>query len=82
MAHIKRVAPDAPAEIALTPSEIGTLCSRKRFKPPLPPASPTVRPALIAIACLAGHRNRKNDPPPGAPVMGRGWQRLASRTEL
>src|SRR5438270_10863701 len=43
MVHIKRAAPDAPAEVALTQSEIGTLCSLKRFKQKLPPASPTVR---------------------------------------
>ena len=82
MVHIKRAAPDAPAEVALTQSEIGTLCSLKRFKQKLPPASPTVRQALIAIACLGGYLNRKNDPPPGPTVMWRGWQRLASMTEL
>jgi Transposase Tn5 dimerisation domain len=82
MVHIRRAAPDAPAEVALTQSEIGTLCSLKRFKQKLPPASPTVRQAIIAIACLGGYLNRKNDPPPGPTVMWRGWQRLASMTEL
>jgi hypothetical protein len=42
----------------------------------------TVRQAVIAIACLGGYLNRKNDSPPGATVVWRGWQRLASMSEL
>jgi hypothetical protein len=82
MVHIKRTDPDAPAEVALTQSEIKTLCSLKRFKNKLPSASPTVSQALVAIACLGGYLDRKNDPPPGPTVVWRGWQRLASMTEL
>jgi Transposase Tn5 dimerisation domain len=82
MVHIKRTDPDAAAEVALTQSEIKTLCSLKRFKNKLPSASPTVSQALVAIACLGGYLDRKNDPPPGPTVVRRGWQRLASMTEL
>lgn len=81
--HISRVSPHSPAEIVLTKSEIGTICSLERFKDKgLFPSSLTVRQALIAIAALGGHLTRKSDPPPGNLAVWRGWQRLSSMTEL
>jgi len=83
MVHIKRAHPNAPADVALTTAEIGTLCSLDRFKKrKLSPKTLTVNQAVVAIACLGGYLNRKNDPPPGPTVLWRGWQRLSSMTEL
>jgi Transposase DNA-binding/Transposase DDE domain len=83
MVHIKRANPKAPAEVVLTQSEIGTLRSLKRFKEKLLASGPfTVKQAVIAIACLGGYLNRRNDPPPGPTVLWRGWQRLSSMAEL
>lgn len=83
MVHIRRADPNAPAEVVLVKTEIGALCSLKRFNEVLPPAKKlTVRQAVTAIACLGGYLNRKNDPPPGPIVLWRGWQRLASMAEL
>jgi hypothetical protein len=83
LAHIQRANPSAPAEVALTQAEIGTLRSLKRFTGRFQQSTAmTVRQAVIAIACLGGYLNRKNDPPPGAITVWRGWQRLASMSEL
>lgn len=83
MVHISRTDPNAPVEVALTQVEIGSLRSLKRFREKLPRGTTlTIKQAIIAIACLGGYLNRKNDPPPGATVLWRGWQRLASMSEL
>lgn len=83
LVHIQRANPKAPAEVALTQSEIGTLLSLERFEDMLDQNKPmTIRQAVIAIACLGGYLNRKNDKPPGAIVIWRGWQRLSSMAEL
>src|SRR3954454_2648948 len=83
LVHIQRANPGASADVALTQAEIGTLRSLKRFSERFTPStSMTVRQAVIAIACLGGYLNRKNDPPPGPTAVWRGWQRLASMSEL
>lgn len=83
MVHIKRADPSAPADIVLTKTEIGTLCSLKRFKSKIPNLNKlAVKHAVIAVACLGGYLNRRNDPPPGPTVLWRGWQRLSSMAEL
>ena len=83
MVHIQRANPTAPAEVALTQSEIGTLRTLKRFHGMLPKEGTlTVKQVVIAIARLGGYLNRKNDPPPGPTALWRGWQRLSSMTEV
>jgi hypothetical protein len=83
MVHIARTDPNAPAEVALTNSEIGALKSLKRFEELLPTKKTlNVKKAMTAIACLGGYLNRKNDPPPGPTVLWRGWQRLSAMDEL
>jgi hypothetical protein len=68
--HIQRTVPNAPAEVAITKVEIETLCSLKRFSDKLKQDNPmTVKQAIVAIACLGGYLNRKNDPPPGATAL-------------
>lgn len=83
MVHIRRSDPKAQAEVVLTKTEIATLCALKRFKEKLPSTKTlTVKQVIVAIACLGGYLNRKNDPPPGTTVLWRGWQRLSSMAEL
>jgi hypothetical protein len=83
MVHINRAAPNAAAEVVLTQVEIGSLRSLKRFCENLLREAPlTIRQAMVAVACLGGYLNRKNDPPPGATALWGGWQRLASTSEL
>lgn len=83
MVHIQRADPKAPACVVLTKTEIGTLCSLKRFAgKQLSVEKLTVKQAVIATACLGGYLDRKNDPPPGPTALWRGWQRLSSMAEL
>jgi hypothetical protein len=83
MVHISRADPSAPAQVVLTNTEIMTICSLERFSDKkLSPHRMTVRQAILAIAALGGHLARKLDPPPGCTALWRGWQRLASMTEL
>ena len=83
MVHISRAEPSAPAELVLTNTEIMTICSLGRFSDKkLSPHRMTVRQAILAIAELGGHLARRLDPPPGCTALWRGWQRLASMTEL
>lgn len=83
MVHIRRTDPDADAGVVLTQVEIKTLQSLKRFKAQLSkPKRLTVRHVVTAIGCLGGYLNRRSDPPPGATAIWRGWQRLASMTEV
>jgi hypothetical protein len=83
MVHISRADPSAPAELVLTNTEIMTICSLARFSDKkISPHRMTVRQAILAIAELGGHLARRLDPPPGCTALWRGWQRLASMTEL
>jgi len=83
LVHISHADPNAPAEVVLTQVEIGTLRSLKRFREKIPQKGPlTINQAIVAIACLGGYLNRKKDPPPGATVLWRGWQRLDSMSEI
>ncbi len=70
---LNRAMPDAPAELALTASEIHLLDH-------LLTAGPTTRKTmayyLTKIARLGGYLARASDPPPGNIVMWRGLSRL------
>lgn len=77
MTMIQRSAPDAPPDIALTPTEIGILDHLVPGRTESPPASQTLSAYLIKVAQLGGYLNRANDPPPGNTVMWRGIVRLA-----
>lgn len=82
MTHIRRATPEAPAETVMTRAEIGTLTSLRRFQTFFADDRPSVKEVLTAVARLGGYLNRRNDPPPGANVLWRGWQRLQSMAEL
>jgi hypothetical protein len=69
--HLARNLPEAPAQQALTPTQLSVL--KAVAKKPLP-ANPTVRDALLAVAKLGGHL--KNNGEPGWIVIGRGFHDL------
>ena len=62
---------DAPADLALTPTQLDVL--RAVAKRPLAP-HPTAKQALLAIAALGGHIT--NNGPPGWQVLARGYHDL------
>ena len=73
---LARVAPQAPARVALTETEIHLLdhmikdTSKKTGRK-------TLAPYLIKLARLGGYLARAKDPPPGNMVIWRGLSRLA-----
>lgn len=76
MTMIGRSDPDAPPEVALTPTEIQLLdhlvvSKNKNFE------TVNLSSYVIKIAMLGGYLARNNDPPPGNLVIWRGLNRLA-----
>ena len=69
--NVARTAPDAPAETAVSETQLEVLraCGSQRL-----PAQPTARQALIALAVLGGYIPNKRDP--GWLVLGRGMEKL------
>ena len=76
MTMISRSDPEAPPEIALTPTEIQLLdhLVMKKNKYTDAETSPGY---VIKIAVLGGYLARNSDPPPGNLVIWRGLNRLA-----
>ena len=70
---LNRAAPDAPADLALTASELHLLDHLLTTRPTMPK---TLSFYLTKIARLGGHLARARDPPPGYIVMWRGLSRL------
>jgi hypothetical protein len=75
MTMISRSAPEAPANIALTKTEIGLLDHLVNDKGSIPQRK-ILGTYLTKIARLGGYLARKYDPPPGNIVMWRGLSRL------
>ena len=73
MTMLNRAAPDAPAELALTASELHLLDHLLTTRPTM---RKTLSHYLIKIAKLGGYLARASDPPPGNIVMWRGLSRL------
>jgi hypothetical protein len=74
---IKRTAPDAPASVALTETELKVLNAVVKPLPRGETSSPhTLSSALLKLARLGGYLARANDPPPGTLVIWRGLSRL------
>jgi hypothetical protein len=71
---IHRAQPDAPANLAFTPTEIKTL---DRLAGPTPQATQrTLTFYVSALAKLGGYLARTHDPPPGNMILWRGLTRL------
>ena len=73
MTMLNRVSPDAPAEIAMTASEIRLLDQVTTVRPV---TRKTLSHYLTMIARLGGYLARSSDPPPGNLVIWRGLSRL------
>lgn len=71
----QRMAPNAPPEVVLTPTEIAVL-DRWADGPP-EKSKRTVSHYLLQVAKLGGYLARTKDPPPGTMVLWRGLTRLA-----
>jgi hypothetical protein len=72
MAH--RAQPDAPADVAFTPTEVAILDHLAGPTPP--PPQRTLTFYVGALAKLGGYLARAHDPPPGNMVLWRGLTRL------
>jgi hypothetical protein len=71
---MSRAAPEAPAEVALTGTEIEILDRMAGSAAGVTPR--TVSDYLLRIAKLGGYLARAKDPPPGNMVVWRGLTRL------
>lgn len=84
LVHLNRIAPDEPAELVVTASELETLQllldDKRREKNQRRMLIKTAAQALREIASLGGHFDRKNDPYPGTTVIWRGTMALAYST--
>jgi len=76
MTMLKRTAPDAPPEVALTKTEVLLLDELIKCQPWDFPPKKTLSEYLIKLAKLGGYLARASDPPPGNMVMRRGLSRL------
>ena len=76
---VNRASPDAPAETALTSTEIAVLDRLLVGAEPskAPTSKRTVAQYLLKVAKLGGYLARAKDPPPGNLVLWRGIIRLA-----
>ena len=75
LAYLGRVAPQAPATVALTTLEWQTLVRLRRPKRDLS-TPPLLGEALAWLGQLGGHMGRRGDGPPGGKVLWRGLTRL------
>ena len=73
---LNRTAPEAPPEVALTPTEILLLDELIKPKSAEWPTKKTVSGYLKKVARIGGYLARANDPPPGNMIMWRGMSRL------
>ena len=76
MTMLNRTDPDAPADLALTKSEIDLLDKLVADKHERRPATKTISHYLIKLAKLGGYLARAHDGPPGNKVIWRGLSRL------
>jgi hypothetical protein len=72
---LNRCVPDAPAQLAVTQTEIDLLDLIVKDTPRTAQAPPLMR-SLTKLAQLGGYLARTGDPPPGNTVMWRGMRRL------
>jgi hypothetical protein len=73
---LRRTAPDAPACVALTETEVKILDAVVKPLPREVRPSTTISDCLLKLARLGGYLARAGDPPPGNLVIWRGLSRL------
>ena len=73
---LARETPEAPALGVLEPDEVAALVSHFHTTKAIAPAALTIGQAVLWIARLGGHLNRKNDGMPGVRTLWRGLHNL------
>ena len=76
LTYAARLMPTTPCSVALRPAEWQALYCTVHATAAPPTAPPPLADAVQWIARLGGFLGRKQDGPPGARVLWRGWQRL------
>lgn len=76
MTMLNRTTPDAPPELAFTPTEMYLLDQLIEDHSQQTASAPSLSLYLIKLAQLGGYLARAKDPPPGNTVMWRGITRL------
>lgn len=79
---LARIDGDLPCEVVLQPIEWQALYCRVHRTTRPPDQVPSLNQAVRWIATLGGYLNRRNDPPPGATVIWRGFLVLHEITEM
>lgn len=77
-----RLDADISCEVLLQRFEWQALYCRANSTTKLPKKPPTLGQAVLWIAKLGGYLGRKNDPPPGATVLWRGFAALHEATQM
>lgn len=79
---LARLDGELPCEVVLQPVEWQALYCRVHRTTRPPDQVPSLGQAVLWIARLGGYLNRRNDPPPGATVIWRGFLVLHEITEM
>jgi len=79
---LARLDGDLPCEVVLQTVEWQALYCRVHRTAQPPRKVPSLAQAVLWIASLGGYQNRRNDPPPGATVIWRGFLLLHEITEM
>jgi hypothetical protein len=72
---LARSEPESSCEQVLSAPEWQSLCAVQQGR--VPSEAPTLREAVVLIACLGGFLNRRSDGAPGVQVLWRGLRRLS-----
>ena len=75
MTLLARSEPESSCEAVLTEPEWQSLCAVQQGR--VPSEAPSLREAIVLIACLGGFLNRRRDGSPGVQVVWRGLRRLS-----
>jgi hypothetical protein len=82
LVRVQRINPDAPCTEGLGQSEWRALYCYVHKTQKIPDKIPTIREAVVWIACLGGFLARKGDGEPGIITIWRGWTRLNDIIEM
>lgn len=80
--RIQRINPSAPCTEGIAESEWKALYCYVHKTQKVPDKVPTIREAVVWIACLGGFLARKGDGEPGIITIWRGWTRLNDIVEM
>lgn len=76
LTYVGRIMPDLPASTVLNEYEWQALHMKVNKTNTIPDKEPDLHTVYYQIGKIAGHLNRKNDPPPGILIINRGLLKL------